>query len=170
MKKVLMAVLVLTFYTGFAQRIAYLEIEKIINQMPEYTRANELIETQVIQWEDEVESKFEAVENLYQEYVKNEMMFSTDVKSQKQEEIFQAEREAKEFRELKFGKDGELTKLKEEKIKPLQDKIFNASEKVALANNYEYVFDRSAESNWIYVKPEHNITEKVMAELGIKPE
>ena len=170
MKKVLIAVLVLTFHAGIAQRIAFVEIKKIINQIPEYTRANEIIEAQTTQWESEVESKFEAVENLYQEYVKNERMFSDDVKLQKQDEIREAEKQAKEFREQKFGKEGELTKLKELQIKPLQDNIFKASEKVALENGYEYVFDKTPESNWIYVKPEHNITEKVIAELGTKPE
>jgi outer membrane protein len=170
MKKILVALLVMAFNAGIAQRLAYIEIEKIINKMPEYTRANEIIDAQITQWESEVESKFEAVENLYQEYVKNEMLYSADVKSQKQEEIFEAERQAKDFREKKFGKEGELSKLKEQQLKPLQDNIFKAAEKVALANNYDYVFDKPAESNWVYIKPEHNITDKVIAELGIKPE
>jgi len=170
MKKILVALLVLAFNAGMAQRLAYIEIEKIINQLPEYKKANEIIETQTLQWESEVEAKFEAVENLYQEYVKNERMFSDDVKLQKQDEITNAEKQAKEFREQKFGKEGELTKLKQEQIQPLQDNIFKAAEKVAKDNNYDYVFDKSRTSNWIYVKPEHNITEKVMTELGIKPE
>ncbi len=170
MKKVLIALLVLSFNAGFAQRLAYIEIEKIIGQMPEFKRANEIIDAQITQWESDVESKFANVENLYQEYVKNEMLFSSDVKLQKQEEIFEAEREAKAFREEKFGKEGELSKLKEQQIKPLQENIYNAAVKVALANNYEYVFDKTAESNWVYVKPDHDITNKVLEELGIKQE
>jgi outer membrane protein len=170
MKKVLIVMLVLAFHSGIAQRLAYIEIEKIIKQMPEYKKANETIEAQINQWETEVESKFENVENLYQEYVKNERMYSDDIKLQKQEEITEAERQAKEFREQKFGKKGELTTLKEQQLNPLQDNIFKAAEKVATANNYDYVFDKSPESNWIFVKPEHNITDKVIAELGLKPE
>jgi outer membrane protein len=170
MKKVVLALLVLSFNAGFAQRLAYIEIEKIINQMPEYKKANETIEAQITQWESEVESKFENVESLYQEYVKNERQFSDDIKLQKQEEIMEAEKQAKEFREQKFGKEGELTLLKEQQIKPLQDNIFKVAEKVAIANNYDYVFDKSPESNWIYVKPEHNITDKVITELGVNPE
>ncbi len=72
------------------------------------------------------------------------MIYTEDVKQQKQEEIVQSEKQAKEFREQKFGKEGEITKLKEQKIKPLQDNIFKAAEKVALANGYDYVFDKSA--------------------------
>jgi outer membrane protein len=170
MKKILVALLVLAFNAGIAQRLAYIEIEKIINQLPEYKKANETIDAQIDQWETEVETKFESVENLYQEYVKNERMFSDDVKLQKQDEIRDAEKQAKEFREQKFGKEGELTKLKEQQLNPLQDNIFKAAEKVAKANNYDYVFDKSPETNWIYVNPEHNITEKVLAELGIKQE
>jgi outer membrane protein len=170
MKKVFIVLMVLAFQAGIAQKIAYVEIGKIINQMPEYKKANDIIESQVLQWEGEVEDKFEAVENLYQEYVKNELMFTEDIKLQKQNEIIEAEKQAKEYREQKFGKDGEMTKLKEQNLQPLQDNIWKATEKVAVANNYDYVFDKSAESNWIYLKPEHDITAKVMTELGLKME
>lgn len=170
MKKIILVLSAFICTMAMSQSVAYIEIKEIISKMPEYQKANELIEAQVTEWEDEVELRFQNVENLYQEYVKNEMIYSEDVKQQKQEEIVQSEKQAKEFREQKFGKEGELKKLKEQKIKPLQENIFKAAEKVALANGYDYVFDKSPESNWIFVKPEHNLTEKVLLELGIKPE
>jgi outer membrane protein len=167
MRGIITLLLVFVFYCGFSQRIAYVEIHKIIDKMPEYQAANDSIDSQIRIWESEVELKFEEVENLYQEYVKNEMMYPEDKKIEKQNEIVEAEKAAKQFREKIFGTKGELDKLQEQKIKPLEDKIFQAAEKVGKANNYEYVFDKRPESSWIYTNPEHNLTNRVLTELGL---
>jgi outer membrane protein len=167
MKKVFLALLVLAFNAGLAQRIAFVEVNKIIDKMPEYKAANENIDNQIKQWESEVELKFQEVENLYQDYVKNEMLYPEDVKIEKQNGIVDAEKKAKEFREKIFGNTGDLNKMQEKLLKPLEDKIFQTAERVGKENNYEYVFDKRPESSWIYTNPEHNITEKVLTELGL---
>jgi len=167
MKKVFLALLVMAFNAGLAQRIAYVEVNKIIDKMPEYKTANENIDNQIKQWESEVELKFQEVENLYQDYVKNEMLYTEDVKIEKQNGIVDAEKKAKEFREKIFGQTGELNKMQEQLLKPLEDKIFQTAEKVGKENNYEYIFDKRPESSWIYTNTEHNLTDKVLLELGL---
>jgi len=129
MKKVFLALLVMAFNAGLAQRIAYVEVNKIIDKMPEYKTANENIDNQIKQWESEVELKFQEVENLYQDYVKNEMLYTEDVKIEKQNGIVDAEKKAKEFREKIFGQTGELNKMQEQLLKPLEDKIFQTAER-----------------------------------------
>jgi len=168
MKKIILGLMVLSFQIGIAQKLAYIETDKIVEDMPEFQKANDEIDAQVTQWESEVEAKFQAVEELYQEYVQYEAMLAEDGKKQKQEEIFEAERQAKEFREQKFGNEGEIKQLQKTKIKPLQEKINMAAEKVGKERGYDYVFEKSPESSWIYTNPEHNITELVKAELGLK--
>lgn len=167
MKKVFLILSVLAFNAVLAQRIAYIEVSKIIDKMPEYTAANENIDKQIKSWESEVELKFQEVENLYQDYVKNEMLYPDDVKIEKQNAIVDAEKKAKEFREKIFGKSGELNGMQEQLLKPLEDKIFQTAERIGKENNYEYIFDKRPESSWIYTNPEHNITEKVLTELGL---
>ena len=166
MKKVILGLLVISFHVGIAQHIAYIETDKILEEMQQFKRANEEIDALVKQWETELDAKFKEVKQLYNDYVNNEVMYSEDVKKQKQGEIFEAERKAKELKEQRFGRDGELLKLQQEKIKPLQDSIFEAATKVAKANNYDYVFEKSPETSWIYTNPEYNITEQVKIELG----
>ena len=138
MKKIILGLMVISFQVGISQRLAYIETDKIVEDMPEFQKANDEIDVQVKQWESEVEAKFQAVEQLYQDYVKNETLFPDDVKKEKQEEIFETERQAKEFREQKFGNEGELKQLHETKIKPLQEKINTAAEKVGKEKNYDY--------------------------------
>jgi outer membrane protein len=167
MKKIVLGILVLAFQIGIAQNIAYIETKKIIEKMPEYKQASDEIDAQIKLWEDEVEAKFKKVEDLYQDYVKNETLFPDDVKQEKQQEIIDAENQAKEFREQKFGKEGELQQLQESKLKSLQDTILQTAEKIGKEKNYDYIFEKSPESNWIYTNPKHDLTELVIAELGL---
>ncbi len=168
MKKIVLGILVLAFQIGTAQNIAYIETEKIIEKMSEYKQASDEIDAQIKLWEDEVEAKFKKVEDLYQDYVKNETLFPDDVKQEKQQEIIDAEKQAKEFREQKFGKEGELQQLQESKLKSLQDTILQTAEKIGKEKNYDYIFEKSPESNWIYTNPKHDLTELVIAELGLE--
>lgn len=167
MKKIILGLLVLTFNAAIAQNIAYIETNKIIDKMPDYEQATKEIDSLADAWKIDVDSKFTYVEDLYQEYVKAEALLSEDVKREKQEEIFEAERIAKEFREQKFGREGDLSKLEESKLQPLRDKILETATKIGKEKNYDYIFEKASESNWIYTNPEHDLTEAVIAELGL---
>ena len=167
MKTIVLGILVLAFQIGIAQNIAYIETERIIEKMPAYQQASDEIEAQIKLWEGEVEAKFKKVEDLYQDYVKNETLFPDDIKQEKQEEIIDSEKQAKEFRDQKFGQDGELQLLQESKLASLQDTILNTAQRIGIEKNYDYIFEKSPETNWIYTNPKHDLTELVIAELGL---
>jgi outer membrane protein len=167
MKKLALLLLFIGIQFGFAQNVAYIESSKILDKMPEYKEATDELEAQVNKWESELDVKFESIESMYNDYVKTERMMSEEIKKQKQEAIFEAERLANEYKESKFGQDGELFTLQESKLKPSYDKINAASEQVAMENGYDYVFDKSIESNWIYTNPKLDLTEKVLANLKL---
>ncbi len=167
MKKLGLILLIVGVQFGFAQNIAYIESSIILDKMPEFKQATTELEDQVNAWESELDNKFQSIESMYNEYVKTEAMLSEETRKQKQEAIFEAERLANEYKESKFGQDGELFTLQEEKLKPSYDKINIASETVATENGYDYVFDKSIESNWIFTNPKHDLTEKVIENLKL---
>lgn len=167
MKKLALILLVIGIQVGFAQKVAFIESSKILDKMPEFEQATTELEAQVNAWEAELDSKFESIEAMYNDYVKSEAMLSDDLKLQKQEAIFEAERLANEYKESKFGQDGELFELQDSKLKPSYDKINAATETIAKENGYDHVFDKSIESNWIYTNPEHDLTDKVIANLEL---
>ena len=109
---------------SFAQRIGYVNTEDIMGKIPEYQAAQSEIERVSQRWQKELEEKYAAIEQMYNEYQAQEVLLPEDIKQEKQENIFQAEREAKEFREKKFGYNGELFSLQESKVKPIQDRGF----------------------------------------------
>jgi outer membrane protein len=168
MKNVLLIIMVLGIQLGFAQKIAYIEVDQILEKMPAFTQANEAINKQVTQWEEELDNRFQSIEDLYQAYVVNESRLSDEEKKQKQDEIFEAENKANEYKESKFGTEGDLMKLQEEKLKPIYDQVYTMTEKIAKENGYDYVFEKSAESSWIYTNPALNITEDVIKALKLE--
>jgi outer membrane protein len=152
---------------GFAQKLTYFESALILEEMPAFEKANKELDSIAKQWETEIENKFKHVDQLYKDYVKNEVSLSPESKQQKQQEIFNAEKQAKDFKSQKFGMDGEMSKLQEQRIKPLQDSVFDAAKAIAKEMGYDYVFDISVENSWVYLNEDYNITEIVKAKLGL---
>jgi outer membrane protein len=139
----------------------------ILEEMPAFIKANKELDSIAKIWDTEIDNKFKRIDQLYKDYVKNESGLSPESRKQKQEEIFNAEKEANDFKEQKFGRDGEMAKLQEQKIGPLQDSIFAAARLIAKEMNYDYVIDISMESNWVYLNENYDITEMVKAKLGL---
>ncbi len=167
MKKILLGILVLISQVGLTQRMAYIQTDSIVSRMPEYKKAADEVDAQIKKWNDEIDAKFKALDQLYQDYVKNESLYPDDVKKEKQDNIVETEKKAKEYREQIFGNNGELAKLQESKLKPFLDKIFASAAKVGKDNKYDYVFEKTPEINWIYTNPENDITQLVIKDLGL---
>ena len=169
MKKAILGILITVFSWQFAsaQKLAYFESNLIIKEMPAFIKANKELDSIAKLWETAIDNKFKYVDQLYKDYVKTENSFSPDVKQQKQEEIFAAEKQAKELKDQKFGIDGEMHELQDDKIQPLQENINATAKEIAKEMNYDYVFDLNKESNWVYLNDDYNITELIKAKLGL---
>lgn len=167
MKMLALFALLVGFQVGFGQKIGYIELDQILNKMESFKKAGEEINETASLWESEIEAKFQQVEDLYQNYVMNESQMNDQQKKEKQNEIFQAEKQANEFKESKFGQQGELIALQEEKLKPIYDSIFEITEKIARKKEMDYVFEKSAESTWIYTNPALNLTGEVIEALDV---
>lgn len=168
MKKVLSLVLILIAATSMslAQKVAYVDSEFIMSKIPEYKSAQDEIERVSQKWQQELETKYQEIERMYADYQAQEVLLPEDVKQEKQDEIFQAEREAKEYREKKFGYSGELFTLQESKVKPIQDKVFRAVENIAKQKRFDLVFDKAGEVTWLYTNSTYDLSNDVLAELG----
>ena len=167
MKKIGIILLVFGISVASAQKIGYIEMDRILEKMPEFETANNEINAQVDAWEAELDKKYESIESMYQEFVGSQMSLSEDMRQQKQNAIIEGEKKANEYKDEKFGREGEITKLQESKLKPIYDKIFSSAEAVAMENGFDYVFDKNADSQWIYTNPEMDLTDKVIIALRL---
>lgn len=158
---------VFTWQIGVSQKLAYFESSIILDNMPAFIQANNELDTIAKQWDAEIDNQFKQVDQMYKNYVKNESALSPEQKQKKQQEIFNAEKQAKSLKDQKFGMEGEMSELQEQKIKPLHDKVFNAAKEVAKEMKYDYVFDLSMENTWVYLNEDYDITNLIKLKLGL---
>ena len=149
-----------------AQKYAYIDSEYILKNVPEYQDAQNQMDDLSEKWQKEIEAKFADIDVLYKKYQADVVLLPADMKQKREDEIISMEKEVKKFQQEKFGQDGELFQKRQELIKPIQDKIYNALEEIAKAKNYSFVFDKANGASIMYANPKFDISDDVLDELG----
>jgi outer membrane protein len=169
MRGVLVIVFLAIFGLNFAkaQKFGYFDSDFVLSKMPEYKKAQDEIEQFSSTWQKEIEDMQKKVEGLYSSYQAEQVLLTEEMKQERLTEIKKKETELKEYQKKVFGFEGLFFLKKQELIKPLQDKVFDAVEKVAKSNRLAIVFDKTAELVMIYTDPRHDYTDFVLEELGL---
>ncbi|MFT5348894.1 MAG: outer membrane protein [Bacteroidia bacterium] len=154
---------------AYAQRFAYVDSDYILSQMPSYKSAQTQIDEQSKKWQEEIDNKFEAIDKLYKQYQAEKVLLTNDMQTKRENEIIEKEREAKKLQNDKFGYEGELFKKREELIKPIQDKVYEAINKVAKNNGLDFIFDKSGDMLMLVSNPKYDRSDEVLEELGVVP-
>jgi outer membrane protein len=151
----------------YSQKFGYIDSDFILGKLPEYAKAQNEIDELSGNWQKELEDMTAKVESLYAAYKAEEVLLTEEMRGERQTEIKKKETELKEYQKKIFGFEGLYFLKKKELIKPLQDKVWDAVEKVAKANRLAIVFDKAAELTMIYTDPRHDYTDFVLEELGL---
>lgn len=168
MKKLMLtiAVILSVYAVTFAQKYAFVDSDYILENIPEYQDALDILDEFSIQWQKEIEEKFSEVDLLYKEYQAEAVLLPEDMKAQRENEIIQKEREAKDLQKQRFGRDGDLFLKRQELIEPIQEKIYNAIEEIAEAQNYGFVFDKAGSLTILFAKAKFDLSDDVLDEVG----
>ncbi|HEY8929605.1 MAG TPA: OmpH family outer membrane protein [Mucilaginibacter sp.] len=158
----------IAFTSAFAQRFAYVDSEYILKHMPEYASAQKQIESLSVQWQKEVDQKYQEIDRLYKAYQADQVLMTADMKKRREAEIADKEKTAKDFQRQKFGPDGELAQKSTAIIKPVQDKMAKAIQAVAENDNLDMIFDKNSEVIMLYANPRYDKSADVLAKLGLK--
>jgi outer membrane protein len=150
-----------------AQKFGYIDSEFILSKMPEYQKAQGEIDQLAANWQKEIEEMGRKVEGLYVQYKAEEVLLTEEMRQERMTDIKKKETDWKDYQKKVFGFEGLYFLKKKELIKPLQDKVWDAVEKVAKANRLAIVFDKAAELTMIYTDPRHDYTDFVLEELGL---
>jgi outer membrane protein len=170
MKRLLLITLLLagTFSLTQAQRYAVIDSHYILGKMPEYDEAQKKLDAVAQQWQKEIDAKFQQADKLYKQYNAEKVMLTDTLKKKRQDEIMNLEKEAQDLQKQRFGYQGDLFKKREELIKPIQDEIYNAVQKLAAQNMYDFVLDKSGGISVFYADPKLDKSDAVLNLLGIK--
>ncbi len=169
MKHIILSCLFIVFTLSnvVAQKWGYVDTEYILGKIPEYKEAQDEINTLSLSWDQEIQSMYREIESLYDKLQAEEVLLTAEMKEERSAEIQIKEEEVKAYHKKVFGYEGLFFLKKKELIKPVQDKVFDAVEKVAKDNRLQMVFDKSGELVLIYTDPIHDYTDYVLEELGL---
>ncbi len=156
----------LMVFGAFAQRYAYVDTEYILSNIPEYNDAQKYIDELSVSWQSEIEAQFAEISRLYENFQKEAVLLPQQMKQRREDEIVNKERQIHEMQRAKFGPDGELDQKRKELVQPIQEKIFNTIEKLAVEKNYSFVFDKAAGLSILYSDPNLDISDDVLDEVG----
>jgi outer membrane protein len=102
------------------------------------------------------------------DYEKRKLIMTGETSTEALAEITKLEKEISDYRDKKFGANGELFQKQDELMKPVQNKIFNTIKDVALEEDLDFVFDRSGDVMFLYAKEKYDLTTKVLEKLKLE--
>lgn len=168
-KVAVVLMLITTAFTVQAQKFAYVDTEYILGNIPDYKEAQAELDKLSIEWQKQLERQYSEIDKMYKNYQAEQILLTEDMKTKREGEIIKKEKEAKEYQKQKFGVDGELFKKRQELVKPVQDKVYQAVQDVAVAGGLDIVFDKSSGLTMLYSNSKYNKSDAVLKKLGYTP-
>ena len=150
-----------------AQRFGYIDTDFILNKMPDYKKAQEEVDRLSGLWEKEIMAMSKGIESMYGSLQAEQVLLTEAMRKERTDAIKKKEAELKDYQKKVFGFGGLFFLKKQELIKPIQDKVWDAVDKVAKKNSLAIVFDKSSELVMIYTDPRYDYTDFVLEELGL---
>jgi outer membrane protein len=171
MKKILFVfstVLLLSTVVVAQQRYAIIDTKYILSKIPEYRDADKKLQLVGEQWQKEIDDKQAVLDKMYKNYEAEQIMLTDDLKKKREDELFVKEKEIRDLQKKRFGYEGDLFKERQKLVKPIQDKVYNAIQKIAVARVYDFILDKSEGITVIFADPKLDKSDEVLRELGIK--
>lgn len=148
------------------QKMAYIDTEYILQNIPEYNDAQEEINQMSVNWAKELKTLQNKIDQMVREYQTESVLLSDDMKNKREAAIAAKEQELADLQMQYFGPEGELFTKKIELIQPIQEKVYNAITQVAQVKNYAFVLDKAAGNTILYCNEKFDISDDVLDEIG----
>src|SRR6476619_3471623 len=142
-KLIVSALLIAAIFNCNAQRYAIIDSKYILEKLPEYKSAQQKLDQFSEQWQQEIDKKYADLDKMYKDYDAEQVMLSDDLKKKREDELFNREKELRDLQKKRFGYEGDIFKKRQELIKPVQDKVYNAVQKLAVTKLYDFILDKS---------------------------
>ncbi|MBR6877852.1 MAG: OmpH family outer membrane protein [Bacteroidales bacterium] len=148
------------------QKLAYVDSDYILNNIPEYGDAQEELNSLSNQWQNEVKVIYDKVSEMYKKYQTEMVLLSEDQKRAREQEIVNKEQEAKNLQMQYFGSEGKLFQKRTELIQPIQEKIYTALTELSQTKGYTFVFDLASGTSILYASDKVDISDDVLDQLS----
>ena len=161
--------LVSAFPAAAQQKFACVNTDYVLRNVPDYANAQKRLDKYVEDWTKELSEKQSEIETLRAEYEQESYLLPDNLKKRRQDEIKSKEQELRDLQQQRFGPGGDLDKKRAELLKPVQDRVYAAIERIAQEKNYGFVFDKAGSPAVLFANKKFDISDDVLESLGYKP-
>src|SRR5215475_4564203 len=154
MKKIFFILCLLSLGTlGFSQKYAIIDTRYILDKMPDYKQAQKQLDDVAADWQKDIDAKQAELDKMYKDYDAEQVMLSEELKKKREDQLFNKEKELRDLQKKRFGFEGDLFKKRQELVKPIQDRVYTAVQKIAQQRGYELILDKSEGITVIFADP-----------------
>ena len=170
MKKLLLFAVGTFMMVAFAnaQRYAIIDTKYILDKLPDYKTAQKNLDDIAGGWQKEIDKMQAELDKMYKDFEAEQVMLSEDLRKKREDQLFVKEKTLRDLQRQRFGYDGDLFKKRQELVKPIQDKVYNAVQKLAVQRGYDFILDKSEGITVIFADPKLEKSEDVLKELGVR--
>lgn len=170
MKKIFVAAVsfMLLSLAATAQKYAIIDTRYILDKMPDYKEAQKQLDEIAAGWQEDIDGKQADLDKMYKDFEAEQVMLTEELKKKREDQLFNKEKELRDLQRKRFGFEGDLFKKRQELIKPIQDKVYNAVQKMAVARGYDFVLDKSEGITIIFADPKLDKSEDILKDLGVR--
>jgi len=155
------------FVANAQTKYAVINTKYILEKIPEYKDADKKLKELGDQWQNEIDEKQMVLDKMYKNYEAEQFMLSEDLRKKREDELFLKEKELRDLQKKRFGYEGDLFKERQKLVKPIQDKVYNAVQKMAVARSYDFILDKSEGITIIFADPKLDKSDEILKQLGI---
>jgi outer membrane protein len=157
----------LSTFSSAQLKIGYIDSDTVMDKLPDVQDARQKIDALIQEWQSELRKLENEWKTKFDDYEKRKLIMTDQTRTEVEAELVKLENDIAQFRDKKFGTNGELFQKQDELMKPVQNRIFNAIKLVAEEENLDFVFDRSGDIMILFAKEQYDISQKVLDKLKI---
>jgi outer membrane protein len=167
MKKTIALLTILTvfFATTHAQKYAFVDIQYILAELPEYNEAQKELNKLAEAWQKEIQDLYLEIDKKVQALQQEQILLPIETKKQREAEIAKLQQQAKELQQKRFGPTGDLFNKRQELIEPIQVKIYKAIKDMANEKGYDFILDKGSNGNVLFANPKFDKSDEILKKV-----
>ena len=170
-KKLLLITLILFSFSFLANaqrgvRIGYIDMEYILENVPEYKEASIQLDGKVQRWKNDIEKMIGEIEKMKIDLSAERVLLTTELIEEREEDIIIKEDEMLTYQQDRFGPNGDLYIQRRQLVQPIQDQVFNIVQEIATNKKYDFIFDKSADIVMLFAADRHDISDIVLRSIN----
>ena len=158
----------LSFISNAQLKIGYVDSDTIMDNYPDVQDARQRLDALIQEWQAELRKMESDLKLKEDDYEKRKLTMTEQTSAEAKADITKLEKEIADYRDKKFGANGELFQKQNEVMKPVQNKVFTIIQQIAAEEELDFVFDRSGDIIFLYAKPDYDLTAKVIERLKVE--